>query len=97
MDVLTMAGLRQRRAEILDIARKHRAHRIAVFGSVARGEAGPDSDLDLLVDFEPGVSLLDHVGLVQDLKELLGVEVSVVTRNALKPCDDRIRAEAVEL
>jgi predicted nucleotidyltransferase len=47
------------------------------------------------VDFEPGASLLDHVGLFQDLKELLGVDV--VTRSALKPRDDHIRAEAVEL
>jgi len=43
-----------------------------VFGSVARGEARPGSDLDLLVEFEPGASLIDHVGLSQDLEELLG-------------------------
>jgi len=96
-DVLTMEGLLRRRAEILGVARKHRAHRIAVFGSVARGEARPDSDLDLLVDFEPGASLLDHVSLFQDLEELLGVRVDVVTRSALKPSDDRIRAEALDL
>ena len=68
-----------------------------MFGSVARGEARPDSDLDLLVDFGPGTSLLDHVGLFQDLEELLGVRVEVVTRSVLKPRDDSIRAEAVEL
>jgi predicted nucleotidyltransferase len=96
-DVLTLEGLRRRRAEILGVARRRRAHRVAVFGSVARGEARPGSDLDLLVDFEPGASLLDHVGLFQDLEELLGVGVDVVTRSALKPRDDHIRAEAVDL
>jgi uncharacterized protein len=61
------------------------------------GEARPDSDLDLLVDFVPGASLLDHVGLFHDLEELLGVEVNVITRNALKLRDDRIRSQAVDL
>jgi uncharacterized protein len=96
-DVLTLDELRRRRAEIVGVARKRRAHRIAVFGSVARGEAGPDSDLDLLVDFEQGTSLLDHIGLFQDLEELLGVGVDVVARSALKPRDEHIRAEAVDL
>jgi predicted nucleotidyltransferase len=49
------------------------------------------------VDFEAGTSLLDHVGLFQDLEELLGVGVDVVARSALKPRDEHIRAEAVEL
>lgn len=96
-DVLTVEGLRRLRAEILAIARNRRAHRIAVFGSVARGEARPGSDLDLLVEFEPGASLIDHVGLSQDLEELLGLKVDVVARGSLKPRDDHIRAEAVHL
>jgi hypothetical protein len=96
-DVLTLEGLRRRRAEILGVARKRRARRVAVFGSVARGEAHPNSDLDLLVDFEPGASLLDHIGLFQDLEDLLGVGVDVVARSALKTRDDHIRAEAVDL
>jgi hypothetical protein len=57
----------------------------------------PDSDLDMLVDFEPGASLLDHVGLFQDLEELLGVGVDLVTRSALKPRDDHIRSGAMDL
>jgi len=96
-DVLTMEGLRRRRVGILGVARRRRAHRIAVFGSVARGEARPGSDLDLLVEFEPGASLIDHIGLSQDLEKLLGLEVDVVARGSLKPRDDHIRAEAVNL
>jgi predicted nucleotidyltransferase len=96
-DVLTLEGLRRRRAEILGVARRRRARRVAVFGSVARGETHPDSDVDLLVDFEPGASLLDHIGLFQDLEDLLGVGVDVVARSALKTRDDHIRAEAVDL
>jgi len=95
--VLTLEGLRHRRAEIFRVARKRRARRIAVFGSVARGEARPGSDLDLLVDFEPSASLLDHVGLFQDLEDLLGVGVDIVTRSSLRPRDGHIRAEAVDL
>ena len=61
----------------------HGARRIRVFGSVARGEARPDSDLDLLADWEPGRSLLDHVALAQDLEDLLGVKVHIGTENSL--------------
>ncbi len=96
-DVLTMEALRGRRTEILRVARKRRARRVTVFGSVARGEAHTGSDVDLLVDFEPGASLLDQVGLFQDLEELLGVGVDVVSRSGLKPRDDHIRTEAVDL
>src|SRR5260370_1632590 len=92
-----MEGLRRRRAEILGVARKRRAHRIAVFGSVARGEAHPNSDLDLFVDFEPGASLLDHIGLFQDLEELLGGGADLVARSALQPPDEHIRPDAVAL
>ena len=52
--------------------------RDGIFGSVARGDAGEQSDLDLIVRFEPGRSLLDHGGLVMDLRELLGRRVDVI-------------------
>lgn len=96
-DVLTLEGLRGRRDEILAVAHRRRARKVAVFGSVARGEARPGSDIDFLVDFEPEASLLDHVGLLQDLEDLLGIGVDVVSRGGLLPRDERIRNEAVEL
>ncbi|MCK4659250.1 MAG: nucleotidyltransferase family protein [Phycisphaerae bacterium] len=69
-----------------------------IFGSVARGDARPDSDIDLLVDLEPGRSLLDHVGLWQDLEELLGRRVDVVVDGSLNPhLEKRILAEATPL
>lgn len=61
----------ERRAAVLDIAKRHGAASFRVFGSVARGEATPESDIDFLVEWEPGGSLLDHAGLVLDLQELL--------------------------
>lgn len=59
-----------------------------VFGSVARGEADEKSDIDLLVDMEPGRSLLDLIGLLMDLEALLGCKVDVVTVKGLR---ERIR------
>jgi len=71
-----------RREEILRLAERRGAYNVRVFGSVARGEANENSDLDLLVAWEPGRSLLDHAGLVQDLQELLGTKVHVGTDSA---------------
>lgn len=75
--------LREKREEILRIASKHGARNVRVFGSTVRGEAVEASDLDLLVKFEPGRSLLDHAGLVLDLEELLGRKVDVVSEDGL--------------
>lgn len=72
-----------RKHEILESARRHGAHNIRVFGSVARGEANEKSDLDLLVSWEPGRSLLDHAELAQDLEELLGVKIHIGTEMSL--------------
>jgi predicted nucleotidyltransferase len=85
--------LKDRREDILNIAAQHGAHNVRVFGSVARGEARPDSDVDLLVELEPGRSLLDLGGLLMDLQTLLGREVDVVTDKGLR---DRIRARVLQ-
>jgi predicted nucleotidyltransferase len=84
--------LKDRREDILLIAAQHGAHNVRVFGSVARGEARPDSDVDLLVEMEAGRSLLDLGGLLMDLQTLLGREVDVVTDKGLR---DRIRARVL--
>jgi uncharacterized protein len=97
--MLTMDTLRaERREEILKLAGRRGALNLRVFGSVARGEANENSDLDLLVAWEPGRSLLDHAGLVQDLQDLLGVKVHVGTENSLHwYVRDRIIREATPL
>ncbi len=73
------------RPVILQIAARHGARNVRVFGSEARGEARTDSDLDLLVDMEPGRSLFDLVGFSQDLEDLLGRRVDVHTEASLHP------------
>lgn len=79
-------------------AAKRGARRLRVFGSVAREDARPDSDVDFLVEFEPGRSLLDHGGLVVDLEELLACRVDVVSERGLRPrFRDRVTREAVAL
>jgi uncharacterized protein len=71
------------RAEILRLLERHRARSPHVFGSVARGTATGRSDLDLLVEFEPDASAFDHIGLIQELEELLGRRVDVATSSTL--------------
>lgn len=75
--------VREKREEILRIASRHGARDVRVFGSVARGEAGDDSDVDFLVELEAGRSLLDLGGLRMELEELLGCKVDVVTEGGL--------------
>ncbi len=90
--------LKERREEILAVAARHGAHNVRVFGSVARGEADERSDVDFLVDMEPGRSLFDMGGLLMDLQELLGREVDVVTERGLKlRIRERVLREAVRL
>ena len=90
--------LRSKREEILRLASRHGARNVRVFGSVARGEADELSDVDLLVDLEPGRSLLDLGGLLMDLRELLRRNVDVVTERGLKArIRSRVLQEAVPL
>lgn len=77
--------VRQKRNEILRIAERHGAYNVRVFGSVARGEAGPDSDVDLLIDAGEKVSSWFPAGLILDLEDLLGRRVDVVEEVALRP------------
>ena len=91
-------SLIQHREEILGIAARHGAHNVRVFGSFARGDAGPDSDVDLLIDAGPQTSPWFPGGLVADLEELLGRRVDVVESVALHHLlRDRVLAEAVPL
>lgn len=90
--------LKEKREEILKIAARHGARNVRVFGSVARGEADEQSDIDLVVEFEPGRSLLDHAALWLELQELLGRKVDVVSESGIKPrIRDRVLREAVPL
>ena len=87
-----------KRSEILRIAAEHGTYNVRVFGSVARGEAGPDSDIDILVAMEKGPNLLDLVGFWQDVEDLLGRKVEVVSDGGVSPClRERILSEAVPL
>ncbi len=90
--------LEEKREDILRLASKRGATNVRVFGSVARGEADSESDIDLLVDLEPGRSLFDLGGLLMDLQELLGHKVDVVTERGLRErIRDRVLKEAVPL
>jgi len=88
----------EHRSEIVRVARGHGATGVRVFGSVARGEDGPGSDLDLLVDLRLGRSLLDLIALKQDLEDLLGQAVDVVTEAGISPyVRDRVVQQAMAL
>ena len=82
-------GLREevlrRRELIASLARAHGARSVRLFGSAARGEERPDSDIDFLVELEPGRSLVDVIGLENDLSDLFGRKVDVVTKQSAKP------------
>jgi hypothetical protein len=88
--------LKEKRNEILRVAARHGAHNVRVFGSVARGEADEQSDIDLLVEFEPDRSLLDHAALWLELQDLLGCKVDVVSEGGVKArIRERVLREAL--
>ena len=94
----TLTELRDRRDEIIEVARARGASRVRVFGSVARGDATESSDVDFLVDLEPDRNLLDLGGLLMDLQDLLQRDVDVVTERGLRSrVAERVLADAVEL
>ncbi|YAF97727.1 MAG: nucleotidyltransferase family protein [Nodularia sp. CChRGM 3473] len=90
--------LAAKREEILQIATKYGAYNIRIFGSVARGEADVNSDVDFLVEMETGRSLFDLGGLLMELREILGCEVDIVTEKGLRSrIRERVLSEAVPL
>lgn len=94
---LTLEELRTRREEILRIAARHGARNVRVFGSVARGRARPDSDVDFLVEFDPDRTVLDLSGLILDLRAALEREVNVVEIRRPSRIARRIEQEALLL
>lgn len=88
----------KKRDTIHKLAQKHKAFRICVFGSCARKEETPESDIDFLMDFKWGASLMDLVHFQQDLEKLFKCKVDVVSRQGLEPLFvDRVTREAVEI
>jgi predicted nucleotidyltransferase len=96
--MVSLSTLAERRGEILRAAELRHTRNVRVFGSVARGDNTETSDIDLLVTPKPGCSLFDLGGLLEDLQDLLGCRVDVVTEEGLKPrLRERILREAVPL
>jgi predicted nucleotidyltransferase len=94
---VALRRLEGKREAVVGLVRAHKGRSVAVFGSVARGEASDDSDIDLLVEFEPDSSLLDLIELEEALRALLGTKVDVISAGALLERDTEIRRDAVPL
>ena len=92
--MIRRADILGRRGDIIALAARHGASDVRIFGSVARDDTTEASDLDLLVRFEPGRSLMDHGMLIEELEDLLGVKVDVVSEGALRQ-HDRFRREVL--
>jgi predicted nucleotidyltransferase len=98
-DMVNLDLLRKKREEIINIASKHGAYNVRVFGSVARGEADEKSDIDFLIDYDiDKITPWFPVGLIHDLQDFLGKKVDVVTANGLKErIKERVFQEAINL
>jgi len=96
--MITKEDIRKRRDEITSLAARYGAHDIRIFGSVARGDATEESDVDFLVRLDPDRSLFDLGGLLMDLRDLLGIKVDITTDGSLYGrFDEIVRTEAVPL
>ncbi len=96
--MVALNDILSRRDEILRIAARHGAHNVRVFGSVVRGDAGEDSDVDFLVRLDDDRSLIDHIALIRELEDLIGCRVDVVTEDTLhRVIRARVLAEGVPL
>jgi predicted nucleotidyltransferase len=94
----SVTSIKDKRKDILRIATRYGARNVRIFGSIVRGEAREDSDIDFLVDMEPGRSLFDLGGLLMDLQDLLACKVDVVTEKGLRArIRDSVLKEAVPL
>ena len=90
--------LQEKRDDVLKVAQQHGVTSVRVFGSVARGEESPESDIDLLVTTGPTVSSWFPAGLILDLEQLLGRHIDIVTETGLNPLiRDQVLSEAVAL
>ncbi len=88
----------EKRADILALAAKHGARNVRIFGSVARGDADEQSDIDFLVEFDLDRSIFDHAALLLDLQNILGCRVDVVNERGIKPhLRERVLTEAIPL
>lgn len=90
--------LRNHRTEIINLAHTRGAYNLRIFGSLARSEATTQSDIDILVDLEPGRTIFDLGGLLVDLQKLLNCPVDIVTEKGLRPrIRQQVLAEAISL
>jgi len=95
---MTLSEIRAQREVILSIASRHGAQNVRLFGSTARGTSCSDSDIDLLVDLEPGRTLLDLGGLLIEMQGVIGTRVDVAIDRILRPeVRVRVLSEAIPL